>query len=115
MSPEGHCTVLLSKGTSGTFAPTMSLVARGPLRALSCTLVFLAGVSLAACSIDDRQPGVPTLNTGGSPTGSKQPSAGTPDAGADCQGPTCVAVGSERPIEPTCLAAGCPKEDACRS
>lgn len=93
----------------------MYLLARGPLRALSCTLVFLVGGSLGACSIDDRQPGVPTPAIGGSPTSSNPPSAGTPDAGAACQGPTCVVVGSERPIEPTCLAAGCPKDDACRS
>jgi hypothetical protein len=84
-----------------------SLVARGPLAALSWTLAFVAGLFLSACGVDDRQvevaPG--TLQPG--------PAAGTRDATAPCEGPSCVV--SERPTQPSCLQVGCPADDACRN
>jgi hypothetical protein len=77
------------------------LVARRPLLVLTCTLALVAGVSLSACAIDDRQPEVVAPKTGAPQSGSNQPSRGARDAGDSCGGSTCVAIGSELPIETT--------------
>ncbi|HVZ35977.1 MAG TPA: hypothetical protein VG963_26300, partial [Polyangiaceae bacterium] len=71
--------------------------------------------ALDGCGIDDRQPGVSPPQSNGSQQGSLLPSGGAPEAAAACEGTSCVAVGSEQPNEPTCLLAGCPTDDACRS
>ena len=94
----------MAGGPAVPFAPIMwiqagQLVACRPLEALSCTLAFVAGVSLSACALDDRQPEVVAPKTGEAQSGSNQRSNGTPDAGASCESSSCVAVGAERPSE----------------
>ena len=66
--------------------------------ALRGVLVFVVG-ALAACSVDERKLPVVSDDT-------------RPDASANCEGATCR---EELPLEPGCLPAGCPSDDACRT